>query len=227
MMMSKLKIKNYCLMTKSFLTGKSMPNTFLSYKVDEGINNVGLRFLVAAPLDYNDSDPAVINVFLDKQGYDRELVENSYQIQCYELLDDQGFKRWAEHAINILNLSSVSSFVHLGFSDLIKMLEACKIYNVVFRTFTATEIINSKVSLDGLFGSPYILMYIACKDNLGMDEFRLLCDDISKYTSKSAQLRCAVFKWPDLQGTEVSLLYAEKAITEENSNEQLTGFDRK
>lgn len=226
-MMNKLKVINYCLMTKSFLTGKSMPDTSLSYELDEGINNVRLRFLVAAPIDYNDSDPTVINVFLDKQGYDRELAGNSYQIQCYELLDDQSFNRWAERAINILNLSSLSSFVHLGFIDLIKMLEACKSNNVVFKTFTATEIINSKVSLDGLFDSPYILTYIACKDDLGMDEFRLLCDAISKYTEKSAQLRCAVFKWPDLQGTEVSLLYAEKAITEENSNEQLTGFDRK
>lgn len=147
---------------------------------------------MAAPIDYNDSDPTVINVFLDKQGYDRELAGNSYQIQCYELLDDQSFNRWAERAINILNLSSLSSFVHLDFIDLIKMLEACKSNNVVFKTFTATEIINSKVSLDGLFDSPYILTYIACKDDLGMDKFRLLCDAISKYTEKSAQLRCAV-----------------------------------
>lgn len=226
-MINKLKIINYCLMTKSFLTGKSMPDTSLSYELDEGINNVRLRFLVAAPFDYNDSDPEVINVFLDKQDHDRELAENNYQIQCYESFDDQDFKYWAERTIKILYLSSISSFVHLGFSDLIKMLEACKGNNIIFRTFTATEIIKSRCIIDSLFGSPYILAFIASKDDLGMDEFRLLCDSISKHTDKSAQLRCAVFKWPDLQGTEVSLLYAEKAITEENSNEQLTGFDRK
>ena len=206
-------------MTKRFLTGKSMPDTSLSYEVDEGINNVRLRFLVAAPLDYNDSDSAVINVFLDKQGHDRELAENNYQIQCCESFDDKDFKHWAERTIKILYLSSISSFVHLGFNYLVEMLEFCKSDNIIFRTFTVAEIIESSFSTASLVSSHYILAYIASKDDLSVDEFRRLCDAISKYTDKSSQFKCAVFKWPELQATEVSLLYAEKAIIEGDGNE--------
>ena len=95
----------------------------------------------------------------------------------------------------------------------------CKSDNIIFRTFTVAEIIESSFSTASLVSSPYILAYIASKDDLSVDEFRRLCDAISKYTDKSSQFKCAVFKWPELQATEVSLLYAEKAIIEGDGNE--------
>ena len=212
-------MNNNYFVSKKILINKFELNDPLPSEEDKGRNNIGLEFLVAAPLDYKNPDPAVVNVFLDKHGCDRVLTKNSYQIQYYEHFDNKNFNHWAERTIKILNLSSASSFVYLGFDDLVEMLEFCKSDNIIFRTFTVAEIIESSFSTASLVSSPYILAYIASKDDLSVDEFRRLCDAISKYTDKSAQFKCAVFIWPELQATEVSLLYAEKAIIEGDGNE--------
>lgn len=212
-------MNNNYFVSKKILTDKFALNDPLPSEDDKEKNNIGIEFLVAAPLDYKNPDPAVVNVFLDKHGCDRVLTKNSYQIQYYEHFDNKNFNHWAERTIKILNLSSASSFVYLGFDDLVEMLEFCKSDNIIFRTFTVAEMIESSFFTTSLVSSPCILAYIASKDDLSVDEFRRLCDAISKYTDKSAQFKCAVFKWPELQATEVSLLYAEKAIIEGDGNE--------
>lgn len=212
-------MNNNYFVSKKILTDKFALNDPLPSEEDKGRSNIGLEFLVAAPLDYQKPDPAVVSVFLDKHGCDRVLTKNSYLIQYYEHFDNKSFNHWAERTIKILNLSNTLSFVHLGFNDLIEMLEFCKSDNIVFRAFTVAEIIESSFSTASLVSSPYILAYIASKNDLSVDEFRRLCDAISKYTDKSSQFKCAVFKWPELQATEVSLLYAEKAIIEGDGNE--------
>lgn len=201
----------YYLITKNFLTGNNIFVSPLLNQEDEERKTVGLAFLVNAPADYKNTDSDVVSVFLDKQGFERNLLKNSYQIQCHRPCDNREFNNWAEHAIKILNPTNTSGIISLDFNDLVEMLEASKNQRIVFKTFAASGILDGINTLEELANSPSILAYLASPKDIALQEFQAICDAIiASQTDTKANLHTAYFEWPEALATEVSLLYAKK-----------------
>lgn len=201
----------YYLITKNFLTGNNIFVSPLLNQEDEERKTVGLAFLVNAPADYKNTNSNVISVFLDKQGFERDLLNKSYQIQCHEPCDNRAFNNWAERAIKIFNLTNTCGIISLDFNDLVEMLEASKNQRLVFKTFAASRIIDGINTLEELANSRNILAYLTSPKDITLQEFQAICDAIiASQTDKKTNLHTAYFEWPEALVTEVSILYAKK-----------------
>lgn len=200
----------YYLITKNFLTGNNLFVSPLLNQEGEERKTVGLEFLVAAPADYQNTDPEVISVFLDKQGVERDLAENNYQIQCHKLCSNKIFNSWAERAIKTFNVTNNSGLISLDFNDLVETLEVTKNHRFVFKTIAASEILEGGNALEGIASTSNTLAYIANAADISLEEFQAIAEAISNQADKKTLLNIAFFNSPEAEVTEVSLLYAQK-----------------